>query len=96
MTQYKQSNLLEADDVEHGTTYAFLHAHLRFCGAALFTLHNSRGDFIWRKWNHNIRMQKIAEKETMTAVKAPSKGVGACEMLFELSYKVHIYISHDQ
>lgn len=54
---------------------AFLHIHCSFFDVTLFTLHKSRGEFIWKSCNHNIGIQKIAVTKSVATVKKGHKGV---------------------
>lgn len=57
----KQSLLIKTDNIEPSVADAFRRTRPScVCGAALFSCRDDRGALIWRGWNHNVGMQKIA------------------------------------
>lgn len=72
----KQSLLIKTNDIKPSVADAFQRTRPCVCGAALFTRHAGRGTLIWRGWNHNVRMQKIAARKQQSDYDAPEVSAG--------------------
>lgn len=57
-------------------THSDVHTHCA-CGAALFTCHDDTGVLIWRGWNHNVGMRKIAARKQRPDYDALEVSAGA-------------------
>lgn len=73
----KQSLLIKTDNIKPSVADALRRARPCVCGAALFTRHGGRGALIWRGWNHNVRMQKIAARKQQPDYDALEVSAGA-------------------
>lgn len=88
--QRKQPVLIKTDNIKRSAADAFWRTRPYVCGATLFTCHDGWGAFIWRGWNHNVGMQKIAARKQQTDYEALEVSAGM-RWAFSLVVKVWIY-----
>lgn len=77
LIERKQSSLIKPDNIKPSVADAFRRTRPCVCGAALFTCHDGRGALVWRGWNHNVRMQKIAARKQQPDYDALEVSAGA-------------------
>lgn len=86
----KQPLLIKTDNIKRSAADTFWRTRPCVCGATLFTCHDGWGAFIWRGWNHNVGMQKIAARKQQPDYEAPEVSAGM-RWAFSLVVKVWMY-----